>query len=238
MKRLSIYFLLIAVIANNAHSKLKTKTVGEIEFVYIKSGEFMMGSEKGRSDEKPVHKVYISGFWMGKYEVSQKQYQTIMSKKPNRYTAENLPAETRTWNEAKDFCNKFSEKYGIKARLPYEAEWEYACRAGTTTEYYWGDHINVMYEYCNFADKNWKAKLSEKTQDDGHMKAAPVGSYKANKFGLYDMSGNVNEWCMDWYDKKYYNSSPSKNPKGPSSGKYKVLRGGSFCSYNRLIPST
>ncbi len=191
----------------------KVRTIGGMEFVYIPTGEFIMGSSDGDADEKPKHKVNVSSFWMSKYEITQKLYQAIMGRNPSEFEGDNNPVEQVSWNEAMEFCEKFSKKYGVKARLPYEAEWEYACRAGTATKYYWGNSMDGS--YC------WD-------EDNSGSKTHPVGQKKPNKWGLHDMSGNVWEWCMDWYDENYYSSSPSKNPRGPSICELKVLRGGSW----------
>jgi formylglycine-generating enzyme required for sulfatase activity len=190
----------------------ETKKIGGIEFVYIKGGTFMMGSNDGKVDEKPVHKVKVSSFWMGKYEVTRKQYKDIMGENNSSYIGKLdrdpsvYPVDMIEWNDAMKFCKKFSRKNKIKVRLPYEAEWEYAARAGSTTKYYWGDKDD-------FKTVNKYAVYNENRNDqDGANK---IGTKKPNKFGLYDMSGNVWEWCMDWYDNKYYRNSPKKNPKGP-----------------------
>jgi formylglycine-generating enzyme required for sulfatase activity len=194
-----------------------TKKIGGIEFVLIPEGGFLMGSNDGQSDEMPAHRVAIDSFWIGKYEVTQAQYRAIMGKNPSHFKSgfgvSNLPVERVSWNDAMEFCRRFSSRYGVRARLPYEAEWEYAARAGTTTKYYWGNGINS--DYC------WYTKNSG-------GKTHPVGEKKPNAWGLYDMSGNVWEWCMDWYDANFYRKSPNKNPKGPASGSARVLRGGSW----------
>jgi formylglycine-generating enzyme required for sulfatase activity len=211
----------------------QTKTIGGIEFVCIKGGSFMMGSPDSDSNalswEKPPHKVTVSPFWMGKYEVTQKQYQDIMGTNPSHFVGTDhdpskhfvgtdhdpskYPVEQVSWHDAKSFCEKFSAKYGVTVRLPYEAEWEYACRAGTTTKYYWGDSMNDA--YCWYGGNS-----GDKTH--------PVGQKLPNAYGLYDMSGNVCEWCKDWWESNYYASSPEKNPTGPSNGTFRVLRGGSY----------
>ncbi|MEK6647189.1 MAG: formylglycine-generating enzyme family protein [Candidatus Firestonebacteria bacterium] len=197
----------------------KMKNVGGIEFVFIPAGSFFMGASDSDLDaginEKPQHKVKISGFWMGKYEVTQEQYKTIMGNNPSYFEGKNRPVEQVGWNSANEFCEKFSKKYGIECRLPTEAEWEYACRAGTTTKYYWGDKISG--DYCWY-DANSNREMH------------PVGQKKPNRWGLYDMTGNVWELCNDWFDDKYYEKSPKDNPKGPDTGYYKVFRGGSWYS--------
>ena len=189
---------------------------GDIEFVVLKKRTFMIGSDKnkGNQDEHPKHKVTISSFMISKYEITQGQYKKIMGKNPSWNKGnDSMPVESVSWTAAMEFCAKFNEKHKAKARLPYEAEWEYACRAGTKTKYYWGNKINEDYV--------WYSKNSGK-------KLHPVGEKKPNDWGLYDMSGNVCEWCMDWYDRDYYSKKNIKDPKGAPSGDSRVLRGGSW----------
>jgi len=189
------------------------KIFGNMEFCYIPGGTYMMGSDNGAGGEKPVHEVTVSSFMIGRYEVTQKQYREIMGKNPSNFKGDKLPVEQVSWEDAMEFCIKFSEKYNVKARLPYEAEWEYAARAGTATAYYWGDSVdsNYLWYYSNSGSGTH-----------------PVGEKKPNSFGLYDMSGNVWEWCMDWYDGRYPSKSPVKDPRGAENGEYRVLRGGSW----------
>ncbi len=202
----------------------KVQTIGGIEFVYIRGGEFMMGSPDSDSDanidEKPRHKVYVDSFWIGKYEVTQSQYEAIMGENPSYFKGANRPVERVSWNYAIKFCRRFSEKYGVKVRLPYEAEWEYAARAGTITRYYWGDEIDGA--YCWYSDNS-------------ERQTHPVGQKKPNAWGLYDMLGNVWEWCMDGYDENYYNNSPYRNPHGLDSGSYRVNRGGSWNGFSYYL---
>ena len=166
---------------------------------------------KGSSRESPVHKVTLSSFWMSQTEVTQAQYYKVMGSNPSKWTSdalgyrsENNPVELVTWSEAKKFC----EKLGY--RLPTEAEWEYAARAGTTGDYY--------------GSLNRIAWHQENSDEQTH----PVAKKYPNSFGLYDMLGNVTEWVNDWYAEGYYFVSPRSNPKGQSQGYVRVLRGGSF----------
>ena len=142
------------------------------------------------------------------------------------------PVVLVSWNDAQKFLEWLSKKEGRRYRLPTEAEWEYACRAGSTTRYSHGDDPEGLAEFANVADgtakarfSNWAYTISAK---DGHVFTAPVGSFRSNAFGLYDMYGNVLEWCADWYDEKYDASSPRTDPPGPLSGSFRVLRGGSW----------
>ena len=183
-----------------------------MEFRLIQAGSFMMGSENGRMWEAPVHKVTITKpFYIGIYEVTQSQYKAIMRTNPSNFRGDDRPVEMVTWDDAKEFCRKLSEKEGRTYRLPTEAEWEYACRAGTTTEYYWGDRPDEAYLWHDGNSGN---------------RTHPVGEKLPNAWGLYDMLGNVYEWCEDWYSSSYYSSSPEIDPAGPSSGSCCALRGG------------
>lgn len=196
----------------------KVRVIGGIEVVGIPGGKFIMGSpeeESGRSADESQHSVTVSSFWIGKYEITQKQYAEIMGTYPSHFKGENLPVEQVSWDEAIEFCNRFGSKYDIECRLPYEAEWEYACRAGTSTTYHWGNAVDES--YC------WYAVNADNTTH-------PVGLKMPNSFGLYDMHGNAGEWCMDWYDPAYYSNSPENNPKGPENGNLRILRSGSRAS--------
>ena len=183
--------------------------------VWIEGGTFMMGSNDGSSDEKPVHQVTMSGFYMDKTEVTQAEYERVMGTNPSNFKGcPTCPVEKVSWHDAKAYCEK------VGKRLPTEAEWEYAARAGTTTTYYWGNGSPDAYAWYN---------------GNSGSKTHAVGQEQPNTWGLYDMSGNVWEWCSDWYDENYYSNSPSQNPQGASSGKSRVLRGGSWsCIGNYL----
>lgn len=194
-------------------NKVITNSIG-MKLRLIEPGEFMMGSEKGDKQEKPVHKVKITqAFYIGVYEVTQEQCEKIMGKNPSSFKGANLPVDSVGWKDAEEFCKKLSEKEGVEYFLPTEAQWEYACRAGSNTEYYWGDKMDN--EFCWFTGTS-----ARKTHD--------VGTKKPNDFGLYDMSGNVYEICSDWYDENYYTVSPEEDPKGPEKGAAKAIRGGSW----------
>ena len=138
-----------------------------------------------------------------------------------------------SWNDAVAFCKWLSRKQGNSYRLPTEAEWEYACRAGTTTQYWSGDDPETLAKVGNVADATLKAKFPDwkgtMKASDGYVFTSPVGSFRANPFGLYNMHGNAWQWCRaDWYDESYYDASPEDDPKGPDSGSFRVLRGGSW----------
>lgn len=179
------------------------------EMVAIPAGCFQMGSGQGDPDERPVHKVCISTFQMGKYEVRQKNFQAVMGTNPSQHVGADLPVDSLTWDEASDYCKN------IGMRLPTEAEWEYAARAGTTTPFYWG--ATVSGKEANFCDSACELNIREPRVTDGFKHTAPVGSFPPNPFGLFDMAGNVSEWVQDWMgaEKNYYLVSPEKDPPGP-----------------------
>ena len=230
----------------------------DIEMVHINAGTFTMGSDDTTDvDAQPAHTVTLTkGFYMSKYQVTQRQYEEVMGSNPSFFIgSDNMPVESVNWYEAIVFCNRLSIQEGLVPvyiisgsfdpdnwgtiptltgtawddvimakgangyRLPTEAEWEYACRAGTTTAYNTGDIID---------DNNtgWYAINSTSMPYE-------VGKKPANAWGLYDMHGNVSEWCWDWNDPGYYSSSPSLDPTGPATAgsNRRVLRGGSFDSY-------
>jgi sulfatase modifying factor 1 len=176
--------------------------------VWIEGGSFPMGDTAVEEDEKPVHTVTVDGFYMDKYEVTQAEYTRVMGDNPSEFqNCPTCPVEKVSWDDAQAYCKK------VHKRLPTEAEWEYAACAGSITRYYWGNSFDGA--------QGW---YSSNSGDKTH----PVGQKKPNAWGLFDMSGNVWEWCSDWYDGSYYKNSPLQNPQGPSSGSYRVLRGGSW----------
>jgi len=194
----------------------------EMEFVWIPPGEFTMGSpsgEKGRkADEGPIRNVTISkGFWMGKYEVSQEQYAQMTGENPSKFKGDHHPVERVSWDDGAAFCRVLTTKTGKAFRLPTEAEWEYACRAGTTTIYHAGENESDL------------AKAGWYKGNSGGM-THPVGKKEPNAWGLHDMHGNVWEWCWDWYGS--YSSGSQADPRGPASGKRRVYRGGSWSRFD------
>lgn len=179
------------------------------EMVVIKEGCFQMGSDSGDSDERPVHKVCLSSFKIGKYEVKQKFFQSVMGFNPSQFPGADFPVDSVAWEDARDYCKK--QGY----RLPTEAEWEFAARGGTTSEYYWGDEVTG--KEGNFCDSKCDLNSRDVGKTDGFKNSSPVGSFPPNAFGLFDMAGNVSEWVFDWMpvNENYYLMSPEKNPRGP-----------------------
>jgi formylglycine-generating enzyme required for sulfatase activity len=193
-----------------------------MEFVLISSGGFRMGSSSDDADEKPVHEVIITkDFYMGKFEVTQDQWRRVMGatqRQQNAYRREflgegaNYPIYDVTWNSAQEFIRRLNRsRDGNTYRLPTEAEWEYACGAGKPR----------MIDGPALDQIAWYGRNS------GNL-THPVGTKQPNAFGLYDMLGNVWEWCQDWYDENYYQNSPGKDPLGPATGKSRVYRGGDY----------
>jgi formylglycine-generating enzyme required for sulfatase activity len=192
-----------------------------MEFVLIPAGSFYMGSpseEKHRnSDEGPVRRAQITKpFYMGKYEVTQAQYKAVMGSNPSHFSDGDLPVESVSWQEAMSFCNKLTTRYGSCFRLPTEAQWEYACRAGSQSRFYYGDDP----DYAQLAQYAW---YDDNSEEMSHR----VGQKRPNKFGVYDMHGNVWEFCSDWWAVDYEKAA-SVDPTGPTSGTSRVVRGGSW----------
>jgi len=210
----------LAVLPTRQPGDVVENSIG-MKLAWIPLGEFLMGSpkdEEGRSaNEGPQHRVVISkGFFMATTPVTQDQYKTVMGKNPSHFKGSDLPVEQVSWEDAVEFCSKLGKKEGRGYRLPTEAEWEYACRAGTTTRFYFGDYDDDL-GYHGWFDSNSGSKTHT------------VAQKKPSAFGLYDMHGNVLEWCSDWYDADYYSNSPEVDPRGPKTAKeYRVLRGGSW----------
>ena len=187
-----------------------------IELVKVEGGTFMMGAtsemKNPNSNEKPVHQVTLTNdYYMGKYEVTQALWQAVMGSNPSEYKGDNLPVETVSWNDCQKFISKLNSLTGRMFRLPTEAEWEYAARGGKESR---------GYQYSgssNISDVAWY-------DENSGSKTHPVGTKQANELGIYDMTGNVWEWCSDWYSS--YSSSSQTNPTGSDSGSSRVLRGG------------
>jgi formylglycine-generating enzyme required for sulfatase activity len=201
--------------SNQAADKAVTNSIS-MEFVLIPAGSFMMGEEQSLGDYEnaiPQHRVTISQpFYLGKYEVTQREWEAVMGNNPSEFKGQqNNPVENVSWNDVQTFIERLNQKEGTKKyRLPTEAEWEYAAHAGTTTVSF-GDDEEDPGRYAWYEDNsNWETH--------------PVGQKEPNPWGLYDVHGNVLEWVQDWFDGDYYSRSPAIDPRGPSEGKYRVIR--------------
>ncbi len=240
MKKVALSLLLFVVaVALCAQSGENTRP--PVNFVLVEGGTFQMGSNNGYDDEKPAHQVTVKSFYMSKYEVTQKEWVEVMGS--NRYyKGDNRPVESVSWNEAVEYCNRRSQKEGLTQayrnsggvivcdfnangyRLPTEAEWEYAAKGGNK------DLMTYEYSGSNSAETvAWYKDNSGGSTHDVGMKAP-------NSLGIYDMSGNVWEWCWDWYGS--YGSGAQTDPVGASSGSYRVARGGSWYYSAQFVRST
>ena len=187
-----------------------------LKMIFVEEGTFVMGSNDGDSDERPVHNVTLDLYYIGETEVTQAQWQAIMGSNPSSYKGDNRPVENVSWNEAQEFCDKLSALTGKKYVLPTEAQWEYAARGGNKSNGYAYSGSNTIGDVAVYSGN----------RESQHSN---VKSKESNELGIYDMSGNVYEWCSDCSNLYgNYSSSPQTNPQGPSSGSYRVLRGGSW----------
>lgn len=213
--------------AADATDKVWTNSLG-MRFRLIPAGSFRMGSPDGEggrmADEGPRHPVTLTRpFYLGVFEVTQEQYEKVMGASPSCFKGDALPVETVKWTDAREFCRKLSQREpNTTYRLPTEAEWEYACRAGTETAFYWGKIFDEKTD-GKFAWITFRNHSKQKTQE--------VGTPEPNAWGLYDMTGNVGEWCEDWY--RRYSLDEPVDPKGPDSGPGRVFRGGAWDDYPR-----
>lgn len=204
-----------------------------LSMVYVQGGTFNMGAtpdqvEGVREDESPVHSVTLSSYYMGKYEITQAQYKAVMGTNPSYFQGEklpagisgsdNLPVEQVTWFEAKEFCEKLSAKTGKKYVLPTEAQWEFAARGGSKTKSYQYSGSNNVDEVAWYMNTSGTSEADRSTH--------PVGTKNANELGIHDMSGNVWEWCSDWYG--LYKAAAVTDPTGMADGDRRVLRGGGW----------
>jgi formylglycine-generating enzyme required for sulfatase activity len=206
-------------------------TPSGVEMVQVPGGTFLMGSAEGKPDEAPPHEVALDAFLIDRTEVTQEQYDKLVLGNPSHFKGPDRPVEQITWADAALYCNARSRAEGLQPcydeatakcnfeadgyRLPTEAEWEYACRAGSDGGYPCGSSVRDLGEYAWYS-----ANAGKKTQ--------PVAQKKPNAWGLYDMQGNVAEWCNDCYEADYYRKGPVGNPRGPDDGEKYVLRGGSW----------
>jgi formylglycine-generating enzyme required for sulfatase activity len=236
-----------------------------MKLVGIKPGKFKMGTPKSEQEyirtrfgdipgnyaaEETPHDVEITKpFYMGVYEVTQAEYEKVMGKNPSAFSAtggkkdkvagmdtSRFPVERVSWDDAMEFCRKLSKRFKKNFDLPTEAEWEYACRAGTKGPFHYGNTLSS--KQANF---NGGSPYGAVAKGPSLPRTTQVGSYKPNAFGLYDMHGNVSEWCKDWIDRGYYKKSPLRDPQGPpdskAGGDYRVMRGGAWDDYGYGVRS-
>ena len=219
----------VAAPKSSASKPITTPT--GLEMVLIPAGVFIMGDSGGDTDEKPAHQVQVSSFYIDTHEVTQKAYEGLMEKNPSKSRAPDKPVEQVGWYHAVLYCNMRSLKESLKPcydaktlscgfaadgyRLPTEAEWEYACRAGAQTKF-------------SFGEEPAKLKASAWFRANADQTTHPVGQKAPNAWGLYDMHGNVAEWCHDIYSEGFYQKTEAKDPRGPTNGDKRALRGGSW----------
>ena len=219
----------VKCVATKASYSNGTLTVNGIKYnmVWVDGGTFRMGatSEQGSeiSDEKPVHSVTLSGYYIGKTEVTQALWQAVMGSNPSYFEGDDLPVENVSWDDCQEFIRKLNSLTGQNFRLPTEAEWEFACRGGNNSRGY-------KYSGSNYIDN--VAWYDGNSGDKTH----PVATKSPNELGIYDMSGNVWEWCADWYGD--YSSGRQTNPKGPYDGSRRVYRGGGWFYRARICRSS
>ncbi|MCM1170054.1 MAG: SUMF1/EgtB/PvdO family nonheme iron enzyme [Bacteroides sp.] len=215
--------LIVKTDKENLRLKVVSKGFEEMELVYVEGGTFEMGAtaeqgEDAQDDEKPVRTIKLDSYHIGKYEVTQTQWKAVMGTDPSEFKGDNRPVEMVSWEEAQEFCKKLSEATGMKYVLPTEAQWEYAARGGNKSQHYKYAGSNDIGEVAWYVDNSY---------GETH----PVGTKKANELGIYDMSGNVWEWCLDWYADQY-DENDIDNPQGSKEGEYRVARGCSWMDYS------
>lgn len=201
------------------------------EMVVIPSGKFLMGSKDDpfinpspSKDEMPQHEVFVKSFALAKFEVTQEQWYSIMGTLPSKFKGRTLPVDGVSWDDAQEFIKKLNQKTGKRYRLPSEAEWEYAARAGSTTEFSFGDDVSQSHDY------SWSFKNS-------NSQTHPVGEKFSNKFGLHDMHGNVWEWCQDCWNVNYVGAPNDGSPWLVEGCTFRVLRGGAWGRFESTLKS-
>jgi len=244
IRRVAVVFLLCAAAARaggqESAKPREIETKSGVIMIELPGGSFTMGNPKGAVDETP-HQVSVSPFCVDKYKVSQEEYEKVMHENPARWKGKKNPVEQVRWSDAVRYCNARSRLEGLKPcydlktwecdfaangyRLPTEAEWEYAARAGTKTKYFFGQKSTKLKHYAWF-------------KRNARHRARPLGQKLPNPWGLHDVYGDVWEWCHDIYGRDYYQASPQKDPRGPEKGDSRVLRGGSWNSSEKKCCST
>ena len=244
MKRVVILFAVLGCFLMHLYGE---GDAASVEMVFVKGGTFQMGSNElaGKTNimmNGPAHKVMLSSFWIGKYEVTQKEWSDVMGTNPSRFHGDNIPVEQVSWYDAVEFCNKLSKMDGFEPvyiirgnnvtcdfskngyRLPTEAEWEFAARGGNKSRGY------------TYAGSNDYTLVTWLTFDrDSDITTKEVGTKQPNELGIFDMSGNVSEWCWDWFEQSYYKQSPVNNPQGPSNStiNFRAIRGGNIIAQEK-----
>jgi formylglycine-generating enzyme required for sulfatase activity len=217
--QLSLLRLLLLTITAGACVLSAARWQYSVKNFKVASTEYSLANLRYNSasrSETPAHSVLISSpFYLGKFPVTQQQYHAVTGNNPSYFISKNNPVESISWEDAHAFCIKLKDRTNRAIRLPSEAEWEFACRAGTETAYYSGDHLS---------DLDRVAWYNGNSQSMTH----PVGEKECNAFGLYDMHGNVWQWCQDWYSETYYSQPESIDPQGPLEGRFRIARGGSW----------
>jgi len=214
--------LILTIFYVQSARAVESKTFMGIKFILIEPGCFRMGNDKPSTDstvgETPSHRVCIEKpYYLGETEVTQKQWENVMGSNPSKTKVEDKPVDRVSWNDIQEFLQRLNATNGNKYfRLPTEAEWEYAARAGSDSDYSFGDNPKSLAEYAWFGNLGY------------HGSSHEVAQKQPNNWGLYDMHGNVWEWVQDWFSPTYYSNSPANNPLGPETGKYRVYRGGSW----------
>jgi formylglycine-generating enzyme len=224
--------------AGSWESGTYTESITGMKFVFVKGGCFEMGDVfgDGEGDQRPVHMECVDSFYIGKYEVTQRQWKKVTGNNPSKYKLKRkksykYPVENVCWNDVRGFIKKLNQKTGEHFRLPTEAEWEYAARSGGREESFAGfSSKDDLYRYANFCDNNCTKDWKTRWQDDDYKNTSPVGSYKPNGLGIYDMTGNVWEWCQDVYGFDTYGIHQSDNSVHMEDGFFRVFRGGGWGS--------
>ncbi|MCW3120763.1 MAG: Sulphatase-modifying factor protein [Flavipsychrobacter sp.] len=235
------YLITILLCTAIAHAQEITRTIDkdgryvehidketDIEMILVQGGSFDMGSNNN-PDEQPIHRVTLDGYYIGKYEVTQQQWESVVHYNLSDHTnCPTCPVDGRSWGDIQEFLYNLNKMTGKHYRLPTEAEWEYAARGGSRSKHYAYSGSN------NYNSVAWCGDHYITDADKTH----PVGLKEPNELGLYDMSGNTLEWCSDWYDADYYKLRASNNPTGPATGKYKIARGGSYLTKPEYLSAT
>lgn len=226
-----LFLMLLLIMPKKPKISVQTLATGDVELIVdglsytmklVEGGEFQMGCDdsiaRKQKDEGPVHKVTVSSFYIGETEVTQALWKAVMGQNPSFFKGDMLPVEQVSWNECQGFLRKINKITKKDFRLPTEAEWEFAARGGK-------DNHGFIYAGCNFIDS-----VAWYYYDTSDKNTFAVKTKSPNELDIYDLSGNVFEWCNDWYSDGYYSNSPSNNPMGPPEGSHRVLRGGSWDS--------